>query len=78
VRVVQLSVQPRSWLGRLALALAGAGAMVIAFFLSIVAFLFVAGLVSVAFIYLFWVTRRLRRAMREQVIEGQVQSREIR
>jgi heme/copper-type cytochrome/quinol oxidase subunit 2 len=73
-----LSVQPKSWLGRLAVAIAGAAAMVVAFFLSIVALAVVAGLVAVAVIYLLWTTRRIRRAMRQQVIEGEVESRDIR
>jgi len=84
VRVIHVSVQPKSWLGRLAVAIAGAAAMVVAFFLSIIALAVVAGLVAAAIIYLFWTTRRLRRAMREQrnamreqVIEGEVESRDI-
>jgi O-antigen/teichoic acid export membrane protein len=79
-----VSVQPKSWLGRVAVAIAGAAAMVVAFFLSIIALAVVAGLVAAAVIYLLWTTRRLRRAMREQasamreqVIEGEVESRDI-
>jgi O-antigen/teichoic acid export membrane protein len=77
VRVVHVSVQPKSWLGRLAVAIVGAAAMVVAFFLSIIALAVVAGLVAAAVIYLLWTTRRIRRAMREQVIEGEVESRDI-
>jgi heme/copper-type cytochrome/quinol oxidase subunit 2 len=51
--------------------------MVVAVFLSVIAFAVVAGLVAVALIYLLWVTRRGRRAMRDQVIEGEVKGRDI-
>jgi hypothetical protein len=77
VRVVHVSVQPKSWIGRLVLGIVGVAAMVVAVFLSVIAFAVVAGLVAVALIYLLWVTRPARRAMRDQVIEGEVKGRDI-
>ena len=76
-RVIHVSVQPRSWIGRLVLGIVGVVAMVVTVFLSVIAFAVVAGLVAVALIYLLWVTRRARRAMRDQVIEGEVKGRDI-
>jgi hypothetical protein len=76
-RVIHVSVQPKSWIGRLVLGIVGVVAMVVAVFLSVIAFAVVAGLVAVALIYLLWVTRRGRRAMRDQVIEGEVKGRDI-
>jgi len=51
--------------------------MLVAFLLSIVAFAIIASLVLLVVIYVLWVTRRARRAMRDQVIEGEVKSRDI-
>jgi uncharacterized membrane protein len=77
MRVVHVSIQPKSWLGRLVMAVVGVAVMVVAFFASIIAFAIVAGPLAVAFVYLFWVTRHARRALRDQVIDGEVKSRDI-
>jgi hypothetical protein len=76
-RVIHVSVQPKSWIGRLVFGIVGVVAMVGAVFLSVIAFAVVAGLVAVALLYLLWVTRRARRAMRDQIIEGEVKGRDI-
>jgi len=77
VRVIHISVQPKSWLGKLVAGVVAVAVMLVAFFLSIVVFAIIACLVAVALIYLFWATRRARRAMRDQTIDGEVKSRDI-
>jgi high-affinity Fe2+/Pb2+ permease len=77
VRTIHISVQPKSWLGKLVAGIAGIALMLVAFLLSIVAFAVIAGIVMVAIVYVLWVTRRARRAMRDQVIDGEVKSRDI-
>jgi hypothetical protein len=52
--------------------------MLLAFFLSIVVFAILAGIALLAIIYLLWAMHRARRAMRDQVIDGEVTSRDVR
>lgn len=66
VRVIHLSLQPKTWLGKLLAAIAGLTAMLAAFLFSVIAFVIVALIAVVAVVYFLWVTRRLRRAMRSQ------------
>ena len=77
VRTMHISMQPKSWLGKLVAGVVGIALMLMAFLLSIVAFAIIASLVLLVVIYVLWVTRRARRAMRDQVIEGEVKSRDI-
>ena len=77
VRTIHISVQPKSWLGKLVAGIIGVALMLVAFLLSVVAFAIIASLVMLVVIYVLWVTRRARRAMRDQVIEGEVKSRDI-
>lgn len=51
--------------------------MLLAFFLSILAFAIIASLVVVAIVYFMWVTHRARRAMRSQTIDSEVKSHDI-
>ena len=76
-RVIHISVQPKTWLGRLIAGVVALALVVVGFFLSIVVLVVVACIAAVAILYFVWVTRRARRAMRDQVIEGEVKSRDI-
>jgi len=77
VRVIHISVQPKTWLGKLIAGIIGVAVMLVAFFLSILAFAIIASLVVVAIVYFMWVTHRARRATRSQTIDGEVKSRDI-
>ena len=76
-RVIRISVQPKSWLGKLVAGVIAIAVMVMAFLLSIIVFAIIASLVLLAIIYVLWATRRARRAMRDQVIDGEVKSRDV-
>ena len=76
-RVIHISVQPKTWFGKLIAGIAGVAIALVAFFVSIIAFAIIASIVVVAIIYFLWVTRRARRTLRNQTIEGEVQSRDI-
>ena len=78
MRVLHVSLQPKTWLGKLIAGIIGVAVMLAALLLSILAFAIVASIVVVAIIYLLWVTRRARRAMRNQTIDMKAQSRDIR
>ncbi len=77
VRVIHISVQPKTWFGKLVAGIIGMAVMLVAFFLSILAFAIIASIVLVAIIYFLWATRRVRRAMRDQIIDGEVKSRDV-
>jgi Flp pilus assembly protein TadB len=76
-RVIHISVQPKTWFGKLVAGIVGVAVALVAFFVSILAFAIIAGIVGAAIIYFLWVTRRARRTLRNQTIEGEVQSRDI-
>ena len=76
-RVIHISVQPKTWFGKLVAGIVGVAIALVAFFVSILAFVIIASIVVVAIIYFLWVTRRARRTLRNQTIEGEVQSRDI-
>jgi Flp pilus assembly protein TadB len=76
-RVIQISVQPKTWFGKLVAGIVGVAVVLVAFFVSILAFVIIATIVVAAIIYFLWVTRRARRTLRNQTIEGEVQSRDI-
>lgn len=65
IRVVHVSVQPKSWLGKAALAIAGLATLILALFFSILAFAVLIGVGVAAFAYFLLATRSARRAMRE-------------
>jgi ABC-type nickel/cobalt efflux system permease component RcnA len=77
VRVIHISVQPKSCLGKLVAGIVAVAAMLVALFLSIVAFAILACSVIIIITYLLWATRRARRAMRDQIIDGEVKSRDV-
>ena len=77
VRVIHISGQPRTWLARLVAGIIGAALILVAFFLSILAFAIIASLVLVAIVYFKWVTHRARRAMHSDTIDGEVKRRDI-
>lgn len=77
VRVIHISAHPKTWFGKLVAGIVAAAVMLLAFFLSIVVFAILAGIALLAIIYLFWAMHRARRAMRDQVIDGEVTSRDI-
>jgi Flp pilus assembly protein TadB len=76
-RVIHISVQPKTWFGKLVAGIVGVAVVLVAFFVSILAFVIIATIVVAAIIYFLWVTRRARRTLRNQTIEGEVQSRDI-
>jgi VIT1/CCC1 family predicted Fe2+/Mn2+ transporter len=76
-RVIRISVQPKTWFGKFIAGIIGVAVMLVAFFFSILAFAIVASIVVAAIIYFLWATRRARGAMRDQTIDGEVQSRDI-
>jgi uncharacterized membrane protein len=77
VRVVHFSIRPRTWVGRIVLAVGGAIAVAFAFFLSIIAMFVAAGLLGLGLLYLALTLRRMRRAQRGNVIEAEVSRREV-
>jgi len=77
VRVVHFSIRPRTWVGRILLAVGGAIAVAFAFFLSIIAMFLAAGLLGLGLLYLALTLRRMRRAQRGNVIEAEVGRREV-
>jgi len=77
VRVIQISVQPKTWLGKLLATILAALVILIAFFLSVILFVVIACVVVVAIIYFIWASYRSRRRLRAQVIEAEVKSRDV-
>ena len=77
MRVVHVSVQPKTWFGKLIAGIIGVAVMLVAFFLSILVFAIIATIVVIVIIYVFWGTHWARRAMRDQTIDGVVKSRDI-
>lgn len=70
-RVINVSVTPTTWLGKLAYAVVAAALFVLAFFFLTVAL--VAGAI-VALVLLgrfWWLSRKLRRAREESALEGE-------
>jgi membrane protein implicated in regulation of membrane protease activity len=60
-RVIRISVQPKTWFGKLIAGIIGVAIMLVAFFLSIVTFAIIASIVGAAIIYILWATRRVAR-----------------
>ena len=77
VHVIHISAQPRTWLGKLLATIVALTLVVVGFFVSIVVFAAAACVAAVAILYFFWATRRARRATRDDVIDGEVKSRDI-
>ena len=77
MRVVHVSVQPKTWFGKLIAGIIGVVVILVTFFLSILVFAIITSIVVIVVIYIFWVTHRARRAMRNQTIDGEVKSRDI-
>jgi len=76
VRVIHVSVQPKTWFGKLVAGILGAALMVAAFFLSLLAFAIIASTATVAIVYFLWITRHARRAMRGRTVDGEVGGRD--
>ena len=72
VRDSQGDVKPPGLLGRVAAALLGAVALVVAFMFSVVALAVVSVVILIAVGYLWWKTRDLRRHLRENPPGGRV------
>lgn len=77
MHVVHVSVQPKTWLGKLVAGLMGVAIILAVFFLSIFVFAIIVSILVIAIIYLFWSTQRTRRAIRNQTIDGVVKNRDI-
>lgn len=77
-RVIHISVQPKTWFGKLIAGIVGIAVMLVVFFLSAVAVVGFTGIIVAAAIYLLWATRRLRHTLRNQTIDGEVQNRDLR
>jgi len=65
VHVVHISLQLKTWFGKLIAGIIGVGIMLVAFFLSILAFAIVAIIIVVAIIYFLWAAHRARGRMRQ-------------
>ncbi len=72
VRDSQGDIEPPSVLGRVAAAIVGTIALVVAFMFSVVALAIVAVIIVIAVGYLWWKTRDLRRHLRENPPGGRV------
>ena len=72
VRDSQGEIEPPGVLGRVAAAIVGAIALVVAFMFSVVALAIVAVIIVIAVGYLWWKTRDLRRHLRENPPGGRV------
>ena len=72
MRDSQGDVKPPGLLGRVAAALLGAVALVVAFMFSVVALAVVSVVILIAVGYLWWKTRDLRRHLRENPPGGRV------
>ena len=72
VRDSQGEIEPPSLLGRVAAAIVGAIALVVAFMFSVVALAVVSVIIVIAVGYLWWKTRDLRRHLRENPPGGRV------
>lgn len=77
-RVIHISVQPKTWFGKLIAGIVGITVMLVVFFLSAVAFVVATGIIVAAVIYLLWATRCLRRTLRNRTIDGEIQNRDLR
>ena len=77
MRVVHVSVQPKTWLGKLIAGLIGVAIILAVFFLSIFVFAIIASILVIAIIYMLWATHRARRATRNHTIDGVVKNRDI-
>jgi hypothetical protein len=72
VRNSQGDIEPPGLLGRVAAAIVGAIALVVAFMFSVVALAVVSVIIVIAVGYLWWKTRDLRRHLRENPPGGRV------
>ena len=77
MHVIHVSVQPKTWLGKLSAGLMGVAIILAAFFLSFFVFAIIASVLAIAIVYMFWATHRARRAIRNQTIDGVVNKRDI-
>ena len=75
-RVIHVSIRPKSWLGKIAFAIAGLVLLVVGVLFSLVVLAIVAGVGVLGALYFLWATRHVRRALREA--RKQQQEREIR
>jgi len=76
VRTVQISLQPKTWFGKIIAAIVGVAVALVAFFVSIVALAVIAVIVVVAIAYFFWATRRARRKMRSEPVDDGILARD--
>jgi 4-hydroxybenzoate polyprenyltransferase len=77
VRVIHVSVQPKTWFGKLMAGIVCVAVMLVAFFLSVLAFAIVTGIIAVAVIYFLWAARRAHRTMPNQTINGEIRTRNV-
>jgi len=67
--VLHVSVQPKTWFGKLIVATVGLAVMLIAFLLSVIVFAVIVSLIIVAVIYVMWVVHKTRRAKLRDAID---------
>ena len=77
MRVVRVSVQPKTWVGKLIAGIIGVAIILVTFFLSILVFAILASILVIASIYVFWAMYRARCAIRNSSIDGEEKSRDI-
>ncbi len=61
MRVIRIEAQPKTWWGKLIAGIVGIALLLVAFFLSLFLFAWIASLLIVAFLYFAWKTSRIRR-----------------
>ena len=76
MRVVEISLQPKTWFGRIIAAIVGVAVALVAFFASILVLAIIVVIVVVAIAYFVWATRRARRKMRSEPIDDGTQARD--
>ena len=76
-RAFHISVQPKTWFGKLVAGIIGMAVMLAALFLSLLALAIVSSIVLAAILYFLWTARRGRRTVRNQTIEGESDSRDV-
>ena len=77
-RVIHISVQPKTWFGKLIAGIVGIAVILLIFFVSVVALVVVTGIIVAAVIYLLWATRRLRRTLGNRTTDGEIQNHDLR
>ena len=74
--MIHVSVQPKTWFGKLIAGIVGVVVALGMLFISAVAFVVVTCIIVAAVVYFLWATRRVRRTVRYRTIDCEMQSRD--